>query len=148
MPIRALHLEPIDAHVLDVVVVPIVEVAADEARLVDVETAVAAVEAEQGQQLKQVHVLVDDHLLPGGGVHVLHLARVLLIAAHEFEEQVAQRCIPVHAQRECLVRPGAVDVQRHLGLAVAGDRVEQYRPGCSRRAGSGHRRRRPDRAPG
>ena len=36
-PVGALHLQAIDADILDVVIVPIVEVAADDARLVDEE---------------------------------------------------------------------------------------------------------------
>jgi len=123
-PILALHLQPVDAHGLQVLVVPVVRVAADDAGLVDEEAAVAAVEAEHGHQLEQVHVLVDHHSLPGRAVMVLDRSGELLVAADELEELLAQRGILLHAEHQREVRPRAMDVQHHLGLVVALDAVE------------------------
>jgi hypothetical protein len=93
----SLHLHAIDADILDVVVVPVVRIAADYACLVEEETAVAAVEPEQRHQVEQINVLVDDHLLPGGAVHPLDFTRVSLVAACELEELLAYRRVLVQA---------------------------------------------------
>ena len=88
----------LNADILDIVVVPVVRVAADYACLVEEEAAIAAVEPEQRYQVEQIDVLVNNYLLPGSAVHALHFARILLIPACEFEELLADRRLLVHAE--------------------------------------------------
>src|SRR5271166_696457 len=53
------------------------------------------------------------------------LAGEQLEATHEFEELVSQRRLLVHAERQCMIRPGAVHVHRDLRVGASGNSVEQ-----------------------
>jgi hypothetical protein len=125
-PVATFHLQAIDADILDIVIVPIVGIAADDTRFIDKVAAIAAVEAEQRHQIVKIYVVVDHHLLPRRASHALKFARIELVAAGELEELVAQRHVPVHADRERVAGPGAVHIHRHLGAVVAGDIVEMH----------------------
>jgi hypothetical protein len=93
-----LHLQAINADILDIVVVPVVGVAADYACFVKEEASIAAVEPEQRYQVEQIDVPVNNHLLPRGAVEALYFARILLVATREFEELLADRRLLVHAE--------------------------------------------------
>ena len=123
-PILALHLQPVSPDGLHVIIVPVVRVAADDACLIDIKAAVAAVETEERHQVVEVHVFVDDHFLPGRAVLTVRFPRELLVATDELEELLAQRGLLLHAEHERLVRPRAMHVQHHLGLVVALDTIE------------------------
>jgi hypothetical protein len=93
-----LHLKAIDSDILDIVVVPVVGVAADDTSFVEEETAIAAVNAEQRHKVEKIDVVVDDHLLPRCDIHALHIARILLVAARKLEELFADRGVLVHTE--------------------------------------------------
>ncbi len=123
MPSRfgPLHLQSVAADILDVVVRPIIRVAAYDAGLVDEEGPVAAVEAEERQNLEQVDVLVDDDLLERRRLHALDLAGIFLIALDEGEELIARRSVLGQAERQGVVRPGAVRVHDDALVGEAGN---------------------------
>src|SRR5207245_4008037 len=110
--------------IVDSFIRPIVRVAADDAGFVDIEAAVTAVEAEQRQQREKVHVFIDDNVLPGRAVAVLHFPRELLVAADELEELLVQRGVLLHAENKREVWPRAMHVQHYLGLLITLDVVE------------------------
>ena len=103
--VGAFHLQPVNPDILKLVIVPIVGVTRDGARLVDVEAAVAAVQSKQGHQFKQIDVLIDDHLLPRSAVRAFQLSGIQIEAAHELEELVAQWRVLFHAHRQRMIRP-------------------------------------------
>ena len=88
--VRPLHHQPIDAHILDIVVVPIVRVARDDASLVNVVPAIASVQTKQWQQVEQIDVLVDRHFLPRRGRDALEFPGKQLEAPDELEELLFQ----------------------------------------------------------
>jgi hypothetical protein len=57
--IWSFHLQSVHAEILDVVVVEIVWIPAYCAALVDVEAAVTAVKAKQGNQVEEIDILLD-----------------------------------------------------------------------------------------
>ncbi len=122
--VAALHLHSVDPDILYIVVVPVVGVAADDACLIEEEAAVASVESEKRHQMEQIHVFIDDNLLPGSTVYPLYFARILLIPARKFEKLLSYRRILVHSQQERMIRPGAVYIHDDLGIGVAVDVVE------------------------
>jgi hypothetical protein len=72
------HLQAIDADILNIVVVPVIGVAADYARFVEEEDPVAAVEPEQRNQVEQIDVLIDDQ--PVGSALYRVLSVVMFLA--------------------------------------------------------------------
>ena len=125
--IAPFHLQPIAAHILQVVVVPIVRVAADDAGFVDEEAAIASVGAEQLHEIEQVHVVVDHDLLPRGRGDFADLARILLVAADELEELLPQRSVLRQTQRHRVVWPGAVDIHHEAGIRIPLDLIKLQR---------------------
>jgi hypothetical protein len=141
-PVRSLHLKPVAADILDVVVRPVVGVAAYDAGLVDEEGPVAPVEAEERQDLEQVDVLVDDDLLERRRLYPLDVARIFLVALDEGEELIAGRRILGQAERQCVVRPGAVRIHDDALIGEAGDVLELDRGTCLAELGQRACRRR------
>ena len=123
-PILALHLQPVSPNGLHVLIVPVVRVAADDACLVDIKAAVAAVETEERHQVVEVHVFVDDHFLPGRAVLTFDFPGELLVATDELEELLAQRGILLHAEHERLVCPRPCTFSTTSALLSALDTVE------------------------
>jgi len=91
-------LQSVHADILHIFIIPIVRITADDARLVDIEPAVALVETKQRKQLKEVHLLFDNHLLPGSACTMIHLSGKLLVAADELKKLLAQGGVPLHAE--------------------------------------------------
>ena len=129
--IRSLDLQAIYADVLDIVVVPVVRIAADRARLVDEVAAVAAVETKERQYLVEIDVLLDDDFLPGRASSTRSsCARIELETPDELKELVAHAGVLVHAKRKGMVAPGAMYVHGHPGAGEARDLVEMDRGAC------------------
>ncbi len=141
--VGTLHHQPVDADILDIVIVPVVGIARDDAGLVDVEAAVSTIEPEQREQIEKVDVLFDADLLPGCGVDAFDLARKELEAARELEELFLQRGALVHAERQGMIGPRAVGVHDDLRPWAAGDLVETDRghvgPDLRQGAGGGRK---------
>jgi hypothetical protein len=85
---------------LDVVVVEIVWVPAYCAALVDVEPAVASVEAKQWDQVEEVDIFLDHVLFPRRIISTLYLPREGLIAPDELEELCARVAVLGHAHQQ------------------------------------------------
>src|SRR5690242_14023072 len=103
--VSSLHLQAIYSDVLDIIVVPVVKIAADRASLVDKIAAVAAIETKERKKLIEIHILVDDDFLPGRVFDALQRARIKLETPHEFEKLVPHAGVLVHTERESMIGP-------------------------------------------
>ena len=74
--VRSLDLQTVYSDVFDIVVVPIVKIATDRARLVDEVASVAAVETKERQYLEKIHILLDDNFLPWRALDAFKCARI------------------------------------------------------------------------
>ncbi len=126
-PVRPLHLEPVHADILEVIVFEIVGISADDAGLVDVEATVAPVETEERHDVEQIDVPVDHILHPGRFLHPLDRAWILLVTPDELEELGARVAVLRHAHDEGMIGPRAVNVRDNMRGLIALDLLEAQR---------------------
>ncbi|GAA1850544.1 hypothetical protein GCM10009772_29690 [Pseudonocardia alni subsp. carboxydivorans] len=128
---RPLDLHPVDAQVLLAEGLRVVGVAADDGGLVDVEAAVAGVDAEQRQQREQVDRLPGDGVLRERRVGApLDRHREGVPATAELLDLLAHRGLRRQPERDRVVGPGAVRVEHDVRVAEPGDVGEQQRGGA------------------
>ena len=124
----ALHFHAVDADVLLAEVIRVERIAGNHARFVEIETAIAIIQAKQRQNIEQVDLFaIDGVLRPGWIGAALRGNREVIPAADKLINLLFNRGIWRQAEGNRVVLPGTDGVHRHAGIGKAANIIKPQR---------------------